>query len=251
MSDGRAAIPQWSLARILAVWAAAAVPMGVAAWVLTPLLEDRLGGEVPLAKALIVCLTAGLVWQFALVVLLVRREQGTLRWSRVRQALWLRSPHDEATGQTGGRLWAWALAFALAFALLQELPIDFPAPDERDLGAFLGTDAAERLFAGAWGWFALVALLALFNTVLGEELMFRGLLLPRMQGAFGRRDWVANGVLTGLYHLHMPWAIPSAIVAGLLFAWPSRRYESALMGIAIHSAQSIVIVGAVLALVVK
>jgi membrane protease YdiL (CAAX protease family) len=34
----------------------------------------------------------------------------------------------------------------------------------------------------------------LFNTVLGEELLFRGL-LPRIQGAFGLWDWVANGLL--------------------------------------------------------
>ena len=37
--------------------------------------------------------------------------------------------------------------------------------------------------------------MTVFNTVLGEELLFRGLLLPRMNGVFGRRDWLANGVL--------------------------------------------------------
>jgi 3-methyladenine DNA glycosylase/8-oxoguanine DNA glycosylase len=37
-------------------------------------------------KALIICLTAGLIWQFVLVVVLVRREQGTLRWPIVREA---------------------------------------------------------------------------------------------------------------------------------------------------------------------
>jgi uncharacterized protein len=33
--------------------------------------------------------------------------------------------------------------------------------------------------------------------VLGEELPFRGFLLPRMRGAFGRTDWIVNGVLSG------------------------------------------------------
>jgi membrane protease YdiL (CAAX protease family) len=51
-----------------------------------------------------------------------------------------------------------------------------------------------------------------FNTVLGEELLFRGLLLPRMQGAFGRGDWVANGVLFAVYHLHVPWVIIPTLV---------------------------------------
>jgi membrane protease YdiL (CAAX protease family) len=50
-----------------------------------------------------------------------------------------------------------------------------------------------------------------FNTVLGEELLFRGLLLPRMNGAFRRRDWLANGVLFAAYHLHMPWVMPATL----------------------------------------
>ena len=41
---------------------------------------------------LMVCLTAGLVWQFALVAILVGREQHTLRWRTLRDVLWLRSP---------------------------------------------------------------------------------------------------------------------------------------------------------------
>jgi hypothetical protein len=50
-----------------------------------------------------------------------------------------------------------------------------------------------------------------FNSVLGEDLLFRGLLLPRMRGVFGRGDFVANGVLFAVYHLHQPWAIPAAL----------------------------------------
>jgi membrane protease YdiL (CAAX protease family) len=87
--------------------------------------------------------------------------------------------------------------------------------------------------------------------VLGEELLFRGLLLPRMQGVFGRRDWVANGALFALYHLHQPWSILNALVDGVfLLAYPSRRFESAWMGIIVHSAQSVVLIIVVLTLVV-
>ena len=54
--------------------------------------------------------------------------------------------------------------------------------------------------------------MCVFNTVLGEELLFRGYLLPRMAGVFGRYDWVANGVIFAAYHLHVRWAIPAALV---------------------------------------
>jgi membrane protease YdiL (CAAX protease family) len=73
---------------------------------------------------------------------------------------------------------------------------------------FLESDAGQSFFDGSWGWFAVVVAMGLFNTVLGEELLFRGFPAPRMQGAFGGADWLANGVLFALYHLHTPWVIP-------------------------------------------
>src|SRR5216117_1633732 len=92
--DRYEAVRQYSLGQILAVWAAAAVPMGVLAWVVAPLLRDQLGGDEPFAQALLICLTAGLIWQFVLVLILVRRELGGLEWPRVRDALWLLPPRD-------------------------------------------------------------------------------------------------------------------------------------------------------------
>jgi membrane protease YdiL (CAAX protease family) len=122
-------------------------------------------------------------------------------------------------------------------------------PANHDLGIFLGSDAGQAFLDGAWGWFGLIAVLAIFNTVLGEELLFRGFLLPRMNGAFGRGDWLANGILFAVYHLHTPWVISSALLDTLLLAYPSKRYRSAWIGIAVHSAQSVVILAMTLTLV--
>ena len=243
--DRYAAVRQYSLAQILGVWAAAAVPMGVLAWVVGPLLRDQLGGDEPLAQALLICLTAGLVWQFVLVLFLTRRELGTLHWRRVRDALWLRAPQDPRSGRVGGRVWWWVLPFVLLFALEALLP-GLTGPIARDFAALMDSGRGAAFFHGAWGWFALVVVLAVFNTVLGEELLFRGLLLPRMRGAFGRWDWVANGVLFALYHLHTPWVIPFTLVDTVALAYPSRRFRSAWMGIVVHSTQTVLIVGVVL-----
>ena len=57
-----------------------------------------------------------------------------------------------------------------------------------------------------------------------------------MKGAFKKRDWIANGALFPLYHLHQPWSMPSALIEGIcLEAYPSRRFQSAWMGIIVHS----------------
>src|SRR5512133_1246149 len=90
-ADRYEAVQQYSLAKIIGVWAAAAVPMGVLAWIVAPLLRDHLGGRDPFVEALLLCLTTGLIWQFALVLILIRRELGGLQWSRVRDALWLQA----------------------------------------------------------------------------------------------------------------------------------------------------------------
>ena len=234
-----AEVRQYSLAQIIAVWAAAAVPMGVLAWIVVPLLTDQLQGQDPFAQALLICITAGLIWQFVLVLILIRLELGTLRWSRVREALWLRAPRDPKTGRAGGRVWLWVLLFIFLIALWQLVPA-VPGPSPRDFTEFLSEDRGKDFFRGAWGWFAVVVVFSVFNTVLGEELLFRGLLLPRMRGVFGRRAWLANGVLHGLYHLHQPWSIPKSLVNGMLYAYPTQRFQCVWMGIIVHSLQSIV-----------
>jgi uncharacterized protein len=253
MTEPRAAvsIPQYPMHRIIAVWAAAALPMAALAWVVAPALAARLPGEgdVPMVKALCLSLAGGLIWQFVLVLLLVRREQQNLRWSTVRDALWLRSPRSPRTGRVGGRVWL--ILVPLIILLAAEGLIPSPTyPDNRNLGLFLGSDAAQSFLSGNWGFFVILLVLLLFNTVLGEELLFRGFLLPRMNGAFGRSDWVANGVLFAIYHLHTPWVIPAALLDTFILSYPTKRYRSAWIGIAVHSAQSLFLTVVLLGLVV-
>jgi membrane protease YdiL (CAAX protease family) len=241
-------IAQWSRGTILTVWAAAALPMGILAWVVAPVLAHAFSGPAALDRAVTLSLTAGLIWQFILVLVLVRREQGKLSWPVVRDALWLRAPVHPRSGRRGGLLWLVLVPCILLFGAEEFMPSMMPTAGH-DLPTFLRSDAGSVLLADSWAWFAVIAALTIFNTVLGEELLFRGLLLPRMREAFGRGDWVANGLLFAVYHLHMPWAIPVALVDTIAIALPSRRYRSALIGIIVHSAQSVVVLAGALSVV--
>jgi uncharacterized protein len=235
------------------VWAAAALPMGALAWVVAPLVADQLDGPAPLMRTLLALLTVGLIWQFALVVVLVYRERGSLSWSVLKEALWLHSPRSPKTGRVGGRLWLVVIPFVVLFAAEGAIPIlsVIPPVASHDFNVFLGSDAGQAFMSGNWVWFAVIVTLFVFNTALGEELLFRGVLLPRMQGAFGRFDWVANGLLFALYHLHEPWVIPSSLVDIVALSYPSRRYRSALIGIIVHSSQSFLFLALLLGLVLK
>jgi membrane protease YdiL (CAAX protease family) len=238
---------------VLAIWAAAALPMGVLGWVVAPAVApDVQSDPVGAVVARYAALTIGLVWLFALALLVVRREEGDLRWATVRRRLRLNAPRDPRTGQPRRRLLLWVVPLVVLAALWQlalgprlnglwvaALPF-LAEPPGFALGTALGSPAVRAQFAGAWGVLALLAVNALFNTVLGEELLFRGVLLPRMGARFGRWDWLANGVLFGAYHLHQPWGILGSIGAGaLLYALPARRFRSTWVSVIVHSAQSV------------
>lgn len=243
-------IPQYSRRRIIGTWAAAALPMAALAWVVAPWLAGVLDGPSAWPQAILLSLTAGLIWQFVFVVVAVRREQGSLRWSVIKDALWLRAPRSPRTGRRGGRLWWLLVPLVLAVAAKEELP-KIPAPVHRDQGQFLQSVAGQDFFSGNWLWFALIVTMMIFNTVLGEELLFRGLLLPRMRGAFGRWDWLVNGVLFGVYHLHLPWSIPANLLDTFFISFPASRYRSALIGICVHSVQTVVFTALLLPLVLR
>ena len=162
-------IRQLSVAGVAGVWAAAAVPMGLLSWVVAPRIADGLSGPAPLVRALILALTAGLAWQFALVLGLVYREQRTLRWSVVREVLWLRAPRDPRSGRRGGRGWLILPALIVASAITNLLVPSLPHPGGRDFGLFLDSNAGHTLLSGAWGWFAILAVQMTLNTALGEK----------------------------------------------------------------------------------
>jgi uncharacterized protein len=230
-------VRQYSRLGVLGVWAAAALPMAGLAWVVAPAVAGHSASQHRFVLTLLVALTAGLIWQAVLVLVLVGRERRDPSWTSLRDRLWLRAPSTST--RRGGRLWWWVLVYALALAALDMLPFGPTGPNDRNFGSFLGSAEGQATFHHAWGLYLLVAVELAFNTFLGEELLFRGLLLPRMRRAFGRADWIVNGVLFGFYHLHEPWVIPNAIVTGFLCAYPTRRYRSAWMGICIHSVEAV------------
>ena len=244
---------QYSLARILGIWALAAIPMGILSWIVFPALSPDFGLD-PLGAGVtrIVLLTFGLIWLFVLSMILVRQEEGDLRWATVKRRLRLNTPRDPKTGETRRRLWLWAIPFLIgiflwAFAVASSVDSlwvsIFPflaEPPGYGFAAILESQEILDRLVGAWWFLVLFIVLAIFNTILGEEFLFRGVLLPKMEGVFGRWSWVANGVLFAFYHVHQPWGILSTIFVGVfLFAFPAWRFRSTWMAIIVHSAQSV------------
>ena len=111
---------QYSLAKIVGIWALAAIPMGILSWVVFPAVSPDVGSD-PLGAGVtrIVLLTVGLIWLFVLSMIIVRREEGDLRWATVKRRLRLNTPRDPQTGETRRRLWLWVIPFLIAVTVYE------------------------------------------------------------------------------------------------------------------------------------
>ncbi len=251
---------QYSLAKILVIWAAATIPMGILGWIIGPALEPYIDLAPGLVR--IMALTVGLIWLFVLSMIIVYREEGDIRWSSIRRRLRLNKPREPRTGVPRARLWLWLIPLAVLIAawdlggrpviidLWNSILPSLAEPSKYNLGGLLASPESRASYVGAWWLLGLFFVMAVFNTVLGEEFLFRGVLLPKMNGVFGRWDWVLNGLLFGLYHVTQPWSMIASVLTGIfLYAFPTRRYRSAWMGIITHSWQSLFILFIILGLV--
>lgn len=237
---------QYSLLRILAIWASVTAPMALLAFVVVPAIVPRTSLHPGLVHWM--AMVVGMVWQFVVSLVVLYRELGTLRWQVVKQRIQWNGPLDPATGRPRRVLWWWVFpalgANLVGATLAARLDTTWTSwlPALREPSYTDMTALADTRFQGQWWILGLALTSCLFNYVLGEELLFRGVLLPRMAGAFGDWDWVANTVLFGLYHVHKIWMWPSMIASSFGYAWAAKRYRSLCMSVVVHGIEGYFVV---------
>jgi len=251
---------QFTLWQVLGIWLAGGAPMWLLGWVAYPALS---AGLPPMEAGLLrlKLLTVGLVWEFMLAMIILYREEGNIRPGAIRRRFRLNHPVSARTGETKKALWWWIVPLILLVAFIgmavRPMIVNFTGTVFPSLTGLINTFESKAMYdpklfdqwVGAWGWFGLIFVQSLFNAALGEEFLFRGVLLPKMESVFGKWDWVANGVIFGLYHLHQPWGIPSSILTGLIYAFSAKRFHTTWFSIILHSGQSIFMLFLILGLV--
>jgi membrane protease YdiL (CAAX protease family) len=251
--DDQASSKQYSLTKILAIWASVTAPMAVLTFVVAPAIMARTSLYPGLVYWMVVIV--GMMLQFVVSLAILRHELGGLHWPSIKKRIWLNLPRDPRTGKTRKVLFLWVVPAIAANVLGGYLATYLdaawtnlvPGLHEPSYAQIQGL--ADPQFQGQWWILGLTLTSMLFNYFLGEELLFHGVLLPRMAGVFGRWDWVANTVLFGLYHVHKIWFWPSMIASSFGYAWAARRFRSLWMSVIVHGIEGyfIVMVVAVLA----
>ena len=236
---------QYSLIKILFLWFLVTAPMGLARFWIVPQFKD----QIPIHPGLFFwwLMIAGMAWQFVLSVIILKLELGTLNWSTLKPRLWLNHPIDPKSQGVNKRVY-WLTIPIILYAFLMESygTLDFLQewflrlfPNLTPPDFILIQSLATPEFRGAWYMIGIVLVSSLFNYLLGEELFFRGILLPKMEGVFGRWAWAANGILFASYHVHKIEQVPVFILGSIFISYLNQKYRSFYPGLIIHGVEFI------------
>jgi membrane protease YdiL (CAAX protease family) len=227
---------QYALWQILGIWASAALPMGLVYWVIMPILLSR-GNVYPFTYFFLI--VTAMIWQGVVAYIILRREVKPFTWEGLKDRLWLYTPSNPKTGVRSKWLYLWTIPFIVLSTIgfsnlgwlndlwVQAFPFLAPRP-------YAMIQNAAEPAVGQWWLLGLLAVDIVFNYLVGEELIFRGILLPRMNGVFGKWDWFANHLLFTAYHLHFVWTAPSRLLLDWIYPWLTKRFKSYWMGAIIH-----------------
>jgi membrane protease YdiL (CAAX protease family) len=162
---------------------------------------------------------AGGIW-------LLRSEPRRAGW---RERLRLRRPSARDLGAGLVALAAMAAASGALFALCGALRLDPSPPFARNLVPLAG----GRLW--------ILALWAVYwpVNILGEELVWRGIVLPRMEARLGASAWQLNTVLWGAFHLGFgPGNLLVLLPTLILVPWLAQRRQSTWLAVLLHAGLS-------------
>ena len=187
-------------------------------------------------EAFIVATTVPMAVLFAAALAALIAEQSIADVSKLREALRTRMRFPRLTlraavlgvGVYAAMVVAGGLSGLLSRTLIEAQLI--PLPDSLPLlldpraaiNAETLADFAGGRLEGNWAVVALFAVQLFFN-VAGEELWWRGYLLPRQELVFGRRTWLVHGLLWWGFHVFKWWDLVTVLPLTLILSYAAQR----------------------------
>lgn len=124
-----------------------------------------------------------------------------------------------------------------------------PAVDPRlEQNIFLKTFMGIPL-KGQW-WIAAVYFVFLVVNIVGEELWWRGYVLPRQELAFKKWAWIVHGTLWGAFHVFWKWNLIVLLPSSLALSYVVSKRKNTWIGIISHMAfNSVPLIGIIIGII--
>lgn len=196
-------------------------------------------------EASVVAFTVPLAILFALAIGFYKRDGYPLSWNSIKARFRLLP--------MTGKDWLWAIggllvtflsigmvsftAQLLIAAIPAIAPPDFFTPWQTPgvpISAAIFSDFIGAPLKGNWAVVILLFVQLFFN-IFGEELWWRGYILPRQENAHGRLAWLINGLLWLLWHVAFyPWQIFALLPICIALPYIAQRRQNTWVAIVIH-----------------
>lgn len=187
-------------------------------------------------ESLILVMTIPMSWLFAAALIAYHRIEGRplewgafaqrFRWPRltIKSLLW-------AMGTFAACIVSYGLFSQIGLTLIENgiVPIPKDLPPVLDPRIQFSLPAMERFVGGtlSGNWSVVIAyFVMLFFNVVGEELWWRGYILPRQELKHGRRTWLIHGLMWTGFHAYMWWNMIAILPVCLIIAWVSQRLKN-------------------------
>lgn len=85
-------------------------------------------------------------------------------------------------------------------------------------------------------WVIIAYFAGWFFNIFGEELLWRGMILPRQIKRYGSKAWIIHGLMWGLWHFFWKWQVVTLIPFSLFFSYVAYKRKNTWIGIISHGA---------------
>ena len=213
-------------------------------YVVMPFLAAR--GVPIFFNYLLVYATAPMLALIAASFIAYRQEGNAMSWPEIRNRFRL--------GKMDGKSWLWTIGLTLfmflsvsllAFTARWLASFSFLAPPHywpaelkptvpgTNPNGIIPSEFMDVPLAGNW-WILIVLLTSLVIATLGEELWWRGYILPRQELAQGKRTWVVHGLLWTSFHLFAPWNLIAILPGSLALSYVAQRLRNTWPAVIAH-----------------
>ena len=83
-------------------------------------------------------------------------------------------------------------------------------------------------------WVIIAYFIGWFFNIFGEELLWRGIILPRQIEKYGSKAWIYHGIIWGLWHFYWKWNFFTLIPLTLLLSFAVYKRKNTWIGIIAH-----------------
>jgi membrane protease YdiL (CAAX protease family) len=239
-----------STVKPISIWAALlyfGIPAAVVTFIVYVIMPHLAKRGVPIfLNYLLVYATAPMLALIVASLIAYRREGNAMSWPDFKNRFRL--------NKMDGKSWLWAIGLTLFMFLSVGLlsftarwlasfaffaPPDYwpaelkPAAPSAPANNAIPTEFMGIPLAGNWS-VLIVLLVSLVIATFGEELWWRGYILPRQELAHGKRTWVIHGLLWTSFHLFAPWNLIAILPGSLALSFVAQRLKNTWPAVIAH-----------------